>query len=145
VEDSLCPIFKQEGELVEHILWTCELARDIWAECSSKLQKCATMEVSFANLFMKLADKLDVVEMQKVVVVARLIWFRRNNVVFGGDFMSPKHILETASSQLENFSKAEAGRRMSSAVRFVPEVVKWIKPCPGWIKLNWDAAIDSGM
>jgi hypothetical protein len=108
VEDPLCPICKQEGESVEHILWTCESARDVWAEFSSKLQKCATMEVSFANLFMELVDRLDVDEMQKVAVMARLIWFRRNSVVFGGDFMSPKHILEAASSQLENFSKAEA-------------------------------------
>jgi hypothetical protein len=76
--------------------------------------------------------------------VARLIWLWRNSVVFGGDFMSPKHILKTASSQLDNFSKAEAGRRMSSTVRSIPEVVKWSKPSPGWIKLNWDAAIDSG-
>jgi hypothetical protein len=54
------------------------------------------------------------------------------------------YILETASSQLENFSKAEAGRRMGTIVCSVPEVVKWSKPNPGWIKLNWDAAIDSG-
>jgi hypothetical protein len=98
VEDSLCPICKQEGELVEHILWTCELARDVWVECSSKLQKCATMEVTFARLFTELADRLDVDEMQMVGVVARLIWLRRNSVVFGGGFTSPKHILETATS-----------------------------------------------
>jgi hypothetical protein len=144
VEDSLCPICKQEGESVEHIIWTCESARDVWAECSSKLQKCATMEVTFANLFTELADRLDADEMQKVAVVARLIWLRRNSVMFGGDFMSPNHILETASSQLDNFSKAEAGRRMSNTVCSTPEVVKWSKPSPGWIKLNWDAAIDSG-
>ena len=123
VEDSLCPICKQEDESVEHILWICESARDVWAECSSKLQKCATIEVTSASLFMLLSDRLDADEMQKVTVVTRLIWLQRNSVVFGGDFMSPKNILETASSQLDNFSKAEVGRRMSSTVRPVPEVV----------------------
>ena len=73
---------------------------------------------------MLLKDRLVADEMQKVAVVARLIWLRRNSVVFGGDFMSPKHILETASSQLDNFSKAEARRRMSSTVCLVPEVVQ---------------------
>jgi hypothetical protein len=68
--------------------------------------------------------------------VAMLIWFQRNSVVFGGDFMSPKHILEAASSQLENFSKAEAGRRMPSTIRSIPEVVQWNKPNLGWIKMN---------
>ena len=65
-------------------------------------------------------------------------------MVFGGDFMSLKHILDTASSQLDNFSKVEAGRRMSSTARSVPEVVQWSKPCLRWIELNWDATIDSG-
>jgi hypothetical protein len=144
VEDSLCPICKQEGESVEHILWTCESARDVWAEYSSKLQKCVTMEVTFANLFMGLADKLDINEMQMVEVVARLIGLWRNSVVFEGGFMSPKHILETTSSQLDNFSKTEAGRRMGTFIRSVHDVVKWSKPSPGWIKLNWDVAVDFG-
>ena len=51
VKDSLCPICKQEGESVEHILWTCELARDVYVKYSLKLQKCATMEVTFASFF----------------------------------------------------------------------------------------------
>jgi hypothetical protein len=29
VKNSLCPICKQEGESVEHILWICESARDV--------------------------------------------------------------------------------------------------------------------
>jgi hypothetical protein len=88
VEDSLCPICKQEGESVEHILWTCESARDVWAECSSKLQKCATMEATFASLFTELADRLDDDEMQMVGVVARLIWLQRNGVVFGKAYLT---------------------------------------------------------
>ena len=79
-----------------------------------------------------------------VGVVARLIWLRRNSVVFGGDFMSPKLIRESASSQIENFNKAEAGRNMGVTVLSVPEVVKLSKPSPRWIKLNWDVAVDSG-
>jgi ribonuclease HI len=105
------------------------------------------MDLTSANLFMFLADRLDDDELQMVVTVARLIWLRRNKMVFGGDFMSPRRILETASTQLENFSKAKAGRRMGSANHSVPENTKWSKPSPGWIKLNWDAAdaaIDSG-
>jgi hypothetical protein len=33
---------------------------------------------------------------------------------------------------------------MGTFVRSVPEVVKWSKPSPRWIKLNWDVAVDSG-
>jgi hypothetical protein len=100
---------------------------------------------NFASFFTELADRLDVDEMQMVGVVARLIWLQRNSVVFGEDFTSPKHILETASSQLENFRKADAGRSMGTTIRYVPEVVKGSKPSLGWIKLNWDVAVDSRM
>lgn len=144
VEDSLCPICRLEGESVEHILWTCESARDVWAACNNKIQKCPTMEVTFASIITILTERLHVEEMQMVAAVARLLWHRRNRVVFGGEFPSPTHILETASSQLENFSKAEAGRRMGSSKSTAPVTMKWSKPSPGWIKLNWDAAIDTG-
>jgi hypothetical protein len=56
--------------------------------------------------------------------------------------MSPVQILETAVSQLENFSKAEKGRRMESHKKPTPTTVKWRKPSSGWIKFNWDATID---
>jgi hypothetical protein len=63
--------------------------------------------------------------------------------------MSPVQILETAVSQLENFSKAEKGRRMESHKKPTPTTVKWRKPSfdrtwcvRGWIKFNWDATID---
>lgn len=29
-KDSLCPIYSLEGESVEHILWSCSSARDVW-------------------------------------------------------------------------------------------------------------------
>lgn len=142
VEDTLCPICRREGETVEHILWTCESAKDVWSVCIPKIQKCPALETSFANIITFLAGKLDEEELHLVTVVARLIWLRRNNVVFGGAFMSPVHILEAAASQLENFSKVEKGRRMESPKKPAPSIVKWRKPSPGWIKLNWDAAID---
>jgi hypothetical protein len=109
VEDPLCPICKMEGETMEHILWNCESAKDVWSAYNSKIQKFPTMEMPFASIIAILAEKLDDEELQMVTVVARLIWLRRNNVVFGGAFMSPVHILETTVSQLENFNKAKKG------------------------------------
>jgi hypothetical protein len=36
----------------------------MWAACSSKIQKCPTMEITFFNVFMTLALKLNDGEMQ---------------------------------------------------------------------------------
>jgi hypothetical protein len=46
-------------------------------------------------------------EVQLGVIVARQIWHRRNQVVFGGRFTSPKEILTTAQSQLESVCMVE--------------------------------------
>lgn len=56
------------------------------------------MEVTFPNIIVNLGEQLDDGEMQMVVVVARLLWLRRNKVVYGGDLTSPTHIMETALS-----------------------------------------------
>jgi hypothetical protein len=106
-----------------------------------KIQKCPSMELSFANIFTFLARKLDDEQLQLATVVARLIWLRRNNVVFGGKFMSLIQIIETAVSQLEGISKAEMGRRMTSH-KMPAQTTTWRKPRPRWTKWNWDAAID---
>jgi hypothetical protein len=142
VDNPLCPICKSEGETMEHILWNCKSAKDVWSAYNSKIQKLPTMEMDFASIIIILTERLEEEELQLVTVVARLIWLRRNNVVFGGVFMSPVQILETAISQLENFSKAEKGRRMESHKKPTPATDKWRKPSSGWIKFNWDAAID---
>jgi serine protease inhibitor ecotin len=70
-----------------------------------KIQKCPSMEMSFTSIIAFLARKLDDEELQLAIVVARLIWLRCNNMVFGGKFMSPVQILETAVSQMESFKR----------------------------------------
>lgn len=100
------------------------------------------MEVTFPNIIVNLGEQLDDGEMQMVVVVARLLWLRRNKVVYGGDLTSPTHIMETALSQLENYSKAEQGKPMTNTKPPMTDSEKWCKPQVGFIKLNWDAVID---
>ena len=105
---------------MEHILWTCESTRDVWAACNNKIQKCPTMEMTFASIITILTERLDVEEIQMVAAVARLLWLRRNRVVFLGEFTSPIQMLETASSQLEKLSKVVARKRMGSFKSIAP-------------------------
>jgi hypothetical protein len=100
------------------------------------------MEVAFPNLFMYLFSRLSEEDVQMVAVASRLLWLRRNAVVHGGDLSSPTQIVETALSQLENFRKAERGRQMTRHTALTATHMTWSKPQEGFIKLNWDAAID---
>jgi hypothetical protein len=37
--DDKCPICKTEMETVNHSIWSCQSARDVWLECPLKIQK----------------------------------------------------------------------------------------------------------
>ena len=141
-EDSLCPVCRLGEESVDHVLWNCEAARDVWGVCSTKMKKCPSMEVGFINIFMSLVEKLESEEMERAVIMARLIWLHRNYVVFRVEFSSPSSIMNSALSQMENFHKAEQGRKTTRCTRAKPEIAKWCKPKVGYLKINWDAAID---
>jgi ribonuclease HI len=124
------------------VLWTCEAAKDVWSACRIRIQKCAAMEVDFISLFLHLWQKLEADDLQRMVLVARQIWLRRNKVVFGGEFLAPAFIVGLADSQLENHKKAVQGRRVGELRQLVQRGVLWKPPDEGTIKINWDAALD---
>jgi hypothetical protein len=142
-EDSLCPLCGLEDETTEHIIWNCQSAQDVWVVSSPTIQKCPKMEVAFHNILLYLSSRLSEENMQLVVVTARLLWLQRNTVVHGGDLTSPIQVMELARSQLENYRKAESGRRMTSPPTVVTVPLKWTTPQEGFIKLNWDVALDT--
>ena len=74
VPGALCPICGLHKETVEHVLWTCEAAKDVWSACRVRTQKCVAMEVDFISLFLHLREKLEADDLQRMVLVARQIW-----------------------------------------------------------------------
>jgi hypothetical protein len=145
LSDPLCPVCGLESETVVHILWSCPSASDVWLECMKSIHKCSLTEDTFMNLLEMLQRRLDAEGMQLVAVVARLLWLRRNKLIFEGLFQSPADLIRLAQEQLQSFRIAELGRcaqgfQLSPLSNSVPQ--KWKKPPHGVIKLNWDAAID---
>lgn len=49
--NPLCPICRREAETVGHALWSCPAAQDVWHGCRRKIQKSATDEMSFQDIF----------------------------------------------------------------------------------------------
>jgi ribonuclease HI len=140
-QDPLCPICCLETETVCHILWSCPSAQDVWGECAIKFQKSHNYATNFMFVMGRLIDKCTDEEVQMAVMVARQIWHRRNNMVFGGKFTSPKLLVKTAKDQLEAFISAnQYARTQATRVRREP-YIPWTKPPLGVIKVNWDAAV----
>jgi hypothetical protein len=143
-QDPLCPIYGLETETIGHILWSCTSARDVWLECTSQIKKSTRDEIDFIFIMKKLFERLNADQMQLVAMVARLIWLRRNSMVFG-DFLDLSSLLRQAQDQVEACIKASQCRtRRGEKPNTIPGVV-WQKPHARCVKLNWDTALDKNV
>jgi hypothetical protein len=101
IQSSDCPICLREPETIVHCLWSCPLPVAIWQEASKRLQKLALMVRDGRELLSFFIEKLDENEVvEAVMVVARMIWLRRNSYVFQNVFSSPFRVVELAKETL---------------------------------------------
>jgi hypothetical protein len=143
VPDPLCLICGLETETMGHILWSCGSAKDVWLESTRKLQKSTSDEVDFFHLFAAMAEKLDPGELQMFSVIARELWLRRNNLVFGGALTAPSVVIKNAKEKVEAYEEAEAWRSKGTLRECTPTShPAWTKPPEGFLKVNWDASVN---
>ena len=80
--EPTCGLCCQCTETVEHVLWECPLARNVWALSSGKIQKCPNEAPEFYSLFRLLIDKLTPQELEQWATVSWAIWNARNKFCF---------------------------------------------------------------
>jgi hypothetical protein len=144
-QDDKCPICNLETESVGHSLWSYQAAKDVWLECPVRIQKCPCDKDDFLSIFTRLVERLTEDELKLVVIVARQIWFQRNNVVFKGEFKSPGDLIKAARTQMEQYDQAVEKRNKTGPIEVqasTKTVERWKKPPIGVLKINWDAALD---
>jgi hypothetical protein len=100
VDNKACPICEREDETVEHILWSCSSANDVWGCGIRKLQK------SQCVIFEEITAKYDDSVVEFFAVVARRIWMRRNATVHGVAFVDPNQLISQARVALEDYKQA---------------------------------------
>lgn len=61
---------------------------------------------TFAEVIEHMFERCSVGEVEVQVEVARRIWFRRNTVVHGGDFLHPNVVVLAASMFIDEYRKA---------------------------------------
>ena len=143
--DDKCLICNLETETIGHSLWSCPTAKDVWMECPSRIQKSPSEEDDFSAIFIHLVERLQVDELQMLVFVAQQIWFRRNDVVFNGEFRPPKNIVQATRLQIEQYDQASTNRNQEDPTKGTTHNqthVRWMKPQGGVAKINWNAALD---
>ncbi|XP_042952135.1 uncharacterized protein LOC122289224 [Carya illinoinensis] len=73
-------------------------------------------------------------------MIAKLIWNKRNDFVFGKGFSHPNQLINRAKRDLDLFNQIQ---RQPDGVQGTKDqaAVKWIRLPKDWYKLNWDAAL----
>ncbi|KAG6696929.1 hypothetical protein I3842_09G174000 [Carya illinoinensis] len=120
---------------------SCRAAKDIWSQGSRQIQKMSTLCSSFKEVWEHLSKNLQESSLKEVAVIARLIWARRNDFIFGKGFMDPNQIVNKARRELELFQHVQ--RQHEGGLQRTKDQItaKWHRPPIGWYKMNWDAAI----
>ncbi|XP_035551020.1 uncharacterized protein LOC118349632 [Juglans regia] len=139
VENPLCPICNLEVEDSAHALWRCELAKDVWSQCSKSLQKCHQPYMAMLQLLEVLIQTMDSRIIQEFAVVARKIWWRRNKLIFEGSFAHPNAVVREARGILDLLIEEESRQDHGQANTLEED---WQAPPSNWVKLNWDSAVD---
>lgn len=106
--NSLCPICHLHEESITHILWDCESGKDVWSECHKIIQKIYLPPMSFRDIWAHLSTSLKQDELQLVTYIARLLWNRRNDLVFNKNFMHPNMLLAKAQDELTAFLSTQS-------------------------------------
>jgi hypothetical protein len=105
-EEASCPICLHEEETIEHVIWECASASDVWSGSSIKMQKCRRSEGDFQQILSEVVKRCDQEGVELFMVTARKIWMRRNKVVFSGEFNPPNTLLLEAEMAQMEFRKA---------------------------------------
>ena len=94
--------------------------------------------------FEDLFHKCEQSDMIIVAGLARPIWLRRNDVVFGGSMSSPQVLLQLTLRAIDDFQLAQ-GLRETNLLDQVEQYLQtcWSAPLPGWVKANLDTSLDT--
>ncbi|KAG6625150.1 hypothetical protein CIPAW_16G076300 [Carya illinoinensis] len=105
VEDPACPVCGLQPETVEHILWSCASARDVWSLSSRKLQKAGPLFHHFRELVEVFIEALDIKDLKVFAVTSWLIWKRRNELVFKHTLQHPRKVSQQSTYLLEELQQ----------------------------------------
>ena len=90
--DPRCELCCQQTESAGHLLWECPLARNVWALCRGRIQKCSNSAQEVFSLFHQMVGCLSQQDLEKWAVISWGIWNARNKFYFEKIQLHPKVI-----------------------------------------------------
>ncbi|XP_042942878.1 uncharacterized protein LOC122277061 [Carya illinoinensis] len=143
LDDPLCPICQIDTETVMHLLWQCPAANAVWTEMTTPIQKWNVAEDDFLSMWGRMKGKLTEPDLEMIAATMRMLWLRRNELVFDKKFRSPRSVIRDSKESLQEYQAAnqmlKRGNNLAMAVR---QGQHWEVPREDFVKTNWDAAVD---
>lgn len=140
-----CPRCGIQDETANHILFTCELARQIWALSNFPSPQDGfhkdSLFVNFSYLFQVSKNIRIPVEIRRCYPwILWLIWKNRNKFVFEAQEQDPVAIVDEIFNESSSWFLAQqldqqGEQREEEQVRSTRR--KWTKPPPNWVKCNY--------
>ena len=134
VDSPFCSNCDRARETVCHAIWECDKVLDCWGHGFKTLRSLDRGLGSFADLVFSARQQEENVEL--FIVVAWLIWNRRNKIHFNEQHMPPEKILEAVVALLTEFHGNSVERSKKKVVR----THRWAPPVAGVYKVNYDGA-----
>ncbi|XP_059436134.1 uncharacterized protein LOC132169065 [Corylus avellana] len=142
VPNKSCPICDIDEETIEHILWSCPSAKDVWGNGTTKIQKGDYVGRESMQIFEMLLDMCEITDVELFTVVAQKIWFCRNAVVHGEVFSHPNQVISEARESLGNFQRQNLQDAEGVELPQARQLIQWQPPPYNTIKFNWDAEVE---
>ncbi|KAF5458381.1 hypothetical protein F2P56_022412 [Juglans regia] len=117
VEDPLCPICNSNEETISHVMWSCPATVDVWGDTRSPISKWPSGDCNFEQKWLDLCRVMDQESIEKVAVIMRGIWYRRNKYVFENKFWRPGNVVQMAVTGLEDYYSSSSKIGMGVVIR----------------------------
>ena len=100
-----CELCCNSPESIGHLLRECPFARNVWALCRGKIQKCLNYAGEFFHLFRMLEEKLPQLELERWATISWATWNARNKFYFDKVQQHSKMVFEAANWFLSEYQR----------------------------------------
>ncbi|KAK3222245.1 hypothetical protein Dsin_009270 [Dipteronia sinensis] len=140
--DDICPSCGKWGESTIHALWDCKnlkAARSSWLPDKVAFKG---LYFCFLNFIIYPVSSLNSEEFELFCTILWRVWCNRNAGLHGEQTLDTTDMVEWAHNFLVEYKSSRLGTPLSHHTNENGHV-KWFPPCPGFFKINCDAAIDT--
>ena len=127
VTSNVCEVCKSQPEDILHAVWGCEDLEVLWRRLS--------WACHLLSNFLQVSDDY---RAEIFIIMAWLLWNRRNNLRLGLIVKPLSQIISAAGGMLQDFLIAQ--EKKSEAVQ-MPSPVQWCPPALNQYKANFDGAV----